>query len=181
MRTFTAKFLSLHQESINFIMKEVYTVFIPVKPFVAQWLKFHFGDPVKFPDFSLENQDLKRFSLNKKEYKRLGIKEREHNGGVMVVLPQSKSKDPEYYHYLGRRGEDAIVDSCERIFRRNMFCELGDETMRGCNLNVAIKAWCEKHGIDEQYCNTIKQRYYRIRDSYQDCGIDLRKKSKSMK
>lgn len=160
-------------------MKKVYTVYIPVKPFVAQWLKFHFGDPVKFPDFSLENQDLRRFSLSKHEYQKLKIKETEHNGGVLVVLPQSKSKDPATYHYLGKRGEEAVVDSIERLFRRNMFCELGDETMRGCNLNIAIRAFCEKHGIEEQYSNTIKQRYYRIRDSYQKCGIDLRKKTKT--
>lgn len=160
-------------------MKKIWTVYIPVKPFVAQWLKFHYGDPVRFPDLSLENQDLRRFTLNKHEYDRLGIKRSEHNGGVLVVLPQSKHKDPETYHYLGKRGEEAVIDSIERIFKQNMFCELGDETMRGCNLNIAIKAWCEKHGIDEQYSNTIKQRYYRIRDCYQQCGIDLRKKTKS--
>ena len=44
---------------------------------------------------------------------------------------------------------------------------------------TAIYAWCEKHGIDIDYADTIRQRYYRIRDQYTKKGIDLMKKTKS--
>lgn len=160
---------------INFNMA-VTTAKIPVKKFVGQWLMFHFGNPVRFPDYSLENMDLRRFSLSKHEYQKLGIVEDENEFTVDVVIPKSKHKPPTVYHYYGKQGRAVINDSIERLFRQNMFAELGDRIMRGHDLNVAILAWCEKHGIDTAYSNTIKQRYYRIRDTYQKQGIDLRKK-----
>lgn len=46
---------------------------------------------------------------------------------------------------------------------------------------TAIYAWCEKHGIDIDYADTIRQRYYRIREQYAKKGIDLMKKKKSKK
>ena len=38
-----------------------FVVYLKVKPLIAQWLAFHYGTPVRFPDQSAENACIRRF------------------------------------------------------------------------------------------------------------------------
>lgn len=82
---------------------------------------------------------------------------------------------------MSPRGKNAIVQCCELLFNRNLWVELGDMSAIGCKTMTAIYAWCEKHGIDVEYAYTIRQRWYRLRDSYTKKGIDLMKKDRNRK
>ncbi|MBS1438245.1 MAG: hypothetical protein HP007_10830 [Bacteroides sp.] len=50
---------------------------------------------------------------------------------------------------------------------------MSDLTKRDCGLNKTIAAWCEMHGIDDDYSETVRQKYYRMRTSYSRRGIFL--------
>ena len=43
---------------------------------------------------------------------------------------------------------------------------------------TAIYAWCEQHGIAIDYADTIRQRWYRLRNAYIKNNIDLTEKNR---
>lgn len=79
---------------------------------------------------------------------------------------------------MSPRGKIAVEECCEYLFKRNLWNELGDMSDIGCNLMTAIYAYCEEHGIDIIYADTVRQRYYRVRDQYSKKGINLMKKKR---
>lgn len=97
---------------------------------------------------------------------------------IAIMIPDSKQKDPQYFNYLGAHGQKSVVECIEDTFKLNMWRELNDLSDVGCSVMNAIYSWCEMHGISIDYADTIRQRYYRIRDSYVKKGVDLRKRRK---
>ena len=96
-------------------------------------------------------------------------------GLTPIVIPESKAKDPTIYNYLGPRAKEAVIESIEDLFRRNMWAELGDmmANEQSVGVNKIVAAWCEMHGIDDDYIETIRQKFYRIRKAYTNKGINL--------
>lgn len=153
-----------------------YCIYIKLKPFVAQFLTHSLGNPVEFPAQSPENSTIHYFIDRLPEEKQ---PDSYQSDLTAIAIPDSKTKPAASFNYLGPRGKNAIVECCEHLFNRNMWNELGDMSDLGCKTMTAIYAWCEKHGIDCDYADTIRQRYYRIRDSYTKRGIDLMKKKRN--
>lgn len=152
-----------------------YTIYIKLKPFVAQFLTHSLGNPVSFPPMSIENSTIHHFIDRLPKDKTPDVAA---DGLTAIYIPDSKTKSPEYFNYLSPRGKQAVVECCEHLFNTCMWSELGDMSTIGCKTMTAIYAWCEKHGIDIDYAYTIRQRYYRIRDNYNKKGIDLMKKTR---
>ena len=90
-----------------------------------------------------------------------------------IVIPDSKAKPPQYYNYLGKKAKAAVKETIEDLFRTNLWNEMSDLTRRDCGLNKTIAAWCEMHGIDDDYSETVRQKYYRMRTNYSRRGIFL--------
>jgi len=155
-----------------------FCVYIKLKPFVRQWLVNSLGDPVVFPSQSIENSTIHSFVIKLPEGRQPDVASPET---TRIAIPDSASKPAQYYNYLTPRGKLAVEECCEHLFKKCMWNELGDMSDLGCNMMTAIYAWCEKHGIDINYADTIRQRYYRMRDQYAKKGIDLMKKTKSKK
>lgn len=153
-----------------------FCVYIELKPFVRQWLINALGNPVVFPSQSVENSTIHNFVIKLPKDK---IPDIATETATAIAIPDSASKPAEYYNYLTPRGKMAVAECCEHLFKKNLWCELGDMSDIGCNLMSAIYAWCEMHGIDIDYADTIRQRYYRMREQYARKGIDLRKKTKT--
>jgi hypothetical protein len=150
-----------------------FVTYIPLEPFVRQWLTNSFGDPVVFPAQSIENATIRRFTV-----KQPNTPEKKSDKDIAIAIPDSKAKDPMIYNHLGQHGKMAVAECIEDTFRRNMWAELNDLSDVGCSVMKAIYSWCEMHGIDIEYAWTIRQRYYRLRDSYKKNGIDLRKRKR---
>lgn len=89
------------------------------------------------------------------------------------VIPDSKAKDPAIFNYLGPRAKEAVTEAIEDLFRRSLWAELGDMFDGSVGLNKTIAAWCELHGIDDDYVETVRQKFYRIRKSYNKKGVFL--------
>lgn len=154
-----------------------FLVYVKVKPFVRQWLTYHFGNPVEFPAQSVENATIRRF-LGKQprgEQPQTAAAEEE----VAIRIPDSKQKPVITYNYLGTHAKAAVVECIEDNFRRQMWTDLGDLHDCGCSLLKAINAWCENNGISIEYDYTIKMRYQRMRNSYLKNGVDFRLKTRN--
>ena len=155
-----------------------FCVYIPLEPFVKQWLVNKYGEPVKFQAQSIENYTIQTFVIKKPANVEPDVAE---EGTVSVAIPDSIHKPAKFFNHLTPRGKKAVKQNIEHLFNLNLWNELGDMSSLGCKTMTAIYAWCENHGIDVEYCDTIRQRYYRIRNSYTKKRIDLMKKKRSRK
>ena len=151
-----------------------FVVYLHLEPFVKQWLIHSYGDPVRFPAQSVENSTIRRFTVKQPD-----VIVPHEESDVAICIPDSKSKDPMIYNHLLTHGKKAVVECIEDNFKLNMWRELNDLSDVGCKIMTAIYSWCEIHGIEIEYADTIRQRYYRIRDSYNKKGIDMRKHRKT--
>lgn len=152
-----------------------YVVYLRLQPFVAQWLRHHYGSPVRFQSHSVENSTILQFTQKLPP----GMQpDTAAEGLTPVCIPDNEKKDPATYNYLSPKGKEAVEDCIERTFRLMMWNELNDMSGVGCSVLGAIDAWCEMHGISIEYDRTILQRYYRLRNSYVRKGIDLRRKAR---
>lgn len=144
--------------------------YLRLEPYLRQWLVHSLGDPVVFPAQSNENAVIRRFLRKRPEDIR---PELAADGLTAICIPDSKAKPPQYYNYLGKKAKVAVKETIEDLFRANLWNEISDLTRRNCGLNKTIAAWCEMHGIDDDYSETVRQKYYRMRDSYNKKGIFL--------
>lgn len=144
--------------------------YLRLEPYLRQWLVHSLGDPVVFPAQSNENVVIRRFLRKRPEDIR---PELAADGLTAICIPDSKAKPPQYYNYLGKKAKAAVKETIEDLFRTNLWNEISDLTRRNCGLNKTIAAWCEMHGIDDDYSETVRQKYYRMRDSYNKKGIFL--------
>lgn len=147
-----------------------FVVYIKFEKYLSQWLVHALGTPVRFPSQSNENAVIRRFLQKLPEDREPELM---FDGATPVVIPDSKAKDPSIYNYLGPRAKEAVIEAVEDLFRRNMWSELGDLNDCGVGLNKMIAAWCEMHGIEDDYVETVRQKYYRIRKAYNEKGLFL--------
>ena len=97
-----------------------FVVYLKVKPLIAQWLAFHYGTPVRFPDQSAENACIRRFLTRQPG----GIPKMQGEGEVAVCIPDSKQKPVITYNHLGIHARAALVDCIEDSFRLQLWHDL---------------------------------------------------------
>ncbi len=151
-----------------------FVIYVHFEPFVKQWLVNSYGNPVEFPSQSVENATIRRFTVKQPD-----VVVPHEEDDLAIFIPDSKAKDPMIYNHLTKHGKKAVIECVEDNFKLNMWSELGTLSDTKCKIMTCIYTWCEMHGIDIDYADTIRQRYYRIRDSYLKKGIDMRKHTKS--
>lgn len=148
-----------------------FVFYIKLEKYLTQWLTHSLGDPVRFPAQSNENAIIRRFLQRVPEGQKPELKV---DDLTSIVIPDSKAKDPAVFNFLGPRAKDAVVEAIEDLFRRNLWAELGDMSVeQSIGVNKMVAAWCEMHGIDDDYVETVRQKYYRMRNAYTKNGIFL--------
>lgn len=151
-----------------------FVVYLKLKPFIVQWLTFHYGTPVRFPDQSAENACIRRF-LTRQPTSMPAVCQ---PGEIAIYIPDSKQKPVVTYNHLGSHARAAVADCIEDTFRLQLWHDLnGYETMH-CPLLKAVRAWCQNNGISIDYEDTVKMRFQRMRNAYLKSGIDLRRSSR---
>ena len=147
-----------------------FVFYIKLEKYLSQWLINALGNPVRFPAQSNENSVIRRFLQKLPD----GAQpEMPFEGATAIIIPDSKAKDPAIFNYLGPRAKEAVTEAIEDLFRRNMWAELDGLFDGTVGLNKTIAAWCELHGIDDDYVETVRQKYYRMRNSYNKRGVFL--------
>lgn len=159
---------------VNCVMSK-FVVYIELKPFIAQWAVHHFGCPIEFPPQSVGNARIIAILRKRPEGAAPDIG---HEGLTPVCIPYSKQKDPESWNYVTPSGKRFIAEYVEALFKDNLYMEFKEMCTENSKLQTAAYTWCEMHGIDISYADTIRQRFYRERERLLSCGVDLRKRSR---
>ena len=151
-------------------------LYIPLERYLHEWVTTHLGDPVVFPHKSNENAIIRAFIMKLPD----GMAP-EINDGTMtaIAIPDSKAKPPaEGYTYMTPKGKEAIREAIKDLFKRHLWNDIDPIVHQNVGVNTLISAWCEMNGIDLDRAETVRQCYYRMRDSYSKRGINLRSTTK---
>lgn len=146
-------------------------IYINVEPYLAEWIKHSFGDPVVMPKDSPESRLLKLF-LDKQPAD-VPI-DRPSDFNVAIRIPWYKEKDSRTYFYLAPRAKAMIAECYETMFISNLWLELGSGHNLNCSLTTLVYAWLERHGINDEHWETVRQKYYRLRKRYaKECNLKI--------
>jgi hypothetical protein len=147
-------------------------IYIKLEQYLREWLTHSLGDPVCFPPGSNENAVIRAFiqPLPAGEAPSMG------GGGcgeTAICIPDSKAKPACRYNHMGERGKRAVREAILDLFVRNLWSELRPIDSVNIGVNTRIAAWCELHGIGLERVETVRQKYYRIRNAYSKRGVCL--------
>lgn len=156
-----------------------FVIYLKLKPFLRQYLIHHYGNPVRFDDHSVTNSRI--VSVLQRLPPMYTREEPEGPDTVAVCIPYSKQKDPVCWNYVSERGRKFIVEHIEAVFLDNLWKEMSEMCGDDTKLQSAAFAWCEMHGIDLDYADTIRMRFYREKIRFLNHGIDLRSKKRKRK
>lgn len=152
-------------------MKDI-QVYVKVERYIKEWLEFHLGNPVRFPERSYENELLHRHLAKRP----CGLPpEKREDNMVAIVITDCDHSRPEYYNYLGQRGQRAIVSAIDALFRLDLWSGCAPLLHSTTELNRGIDRWCADNGISLDAREAVRQKFYRIRKSYLERGIVLGK------
>lgn len=155
-------------------MKDI-TCRILIDRYLAQWLHHHFGNPVRFPNRSYEHEVLIR-SLSPTP--RRPVRETEECGNrllvpVDIVIPDNRTRQPEYYSHLSTYGRRVMLDALNGLFRMALWSACSRYLLSRDSLNEAVEQWCRENGISVENREGVRQKLYRMRKQYQKIGINL--------
>ena len=150
-----------------------FIVYIKVEKYIKQWLEHSLGNPVRFPPHSYENEMLRR-SLQKRTWNAPPVLHTDADS-VAIVIPDTRHRKPEFYNYLGLEAQRQVVSAIDGLFRLALWSDCAPLIHSKQELNAGIDNWCKEHGIELDYREAVRQKFYRIRKSYQIKGIILGK------
>lgn len=147
-----------------------FVIYIKLEKYLSEWLTHSLGCPVRFPNGSNENSVIRAFTQHPPEGE---LPETASEGMTPIYIPDSKAKPPESYNYMTDSGKKAVREAIMDLFTRNLWNELRPIDSINIGVNTRIAAWCEMHGIGLDRVETVRQKYYRIREAYKKRGINL--------
>ena len=152
------------------------TFTLQMEQYMRQWLIHSLGEPVAFPPQSYENSIILRYISKRTEAScPAGGHRSDSLPSVEVIIPDSNEKPSEFYHHMGRRGCRALVAAIDNLFRLDLWSACAPQIHSRVELNSFIDEWCERHGIDLDFREAVRQKFYRMRKSYREKGIILGK------
>ena len=147
-----------------------FCIYIKLEKYLAEWLTHSLGNPVVFPTGSNENAVIRCFISKLPEGKSPDVATEDTTA---ICIPDSKAKPASSYNYMGEKGKKAVHEAILDLFIRSLCNDLSRIENSNIGINTRIAAWCEMHGIGLDRIETVRQRYYRIRDAYSKKGINL--------
>ena len=147
-----------------------FVIYIKLEKYLSEWLTHSLGCPVRFPNGSNENAVIRAFIQKTPEDE---IPEKASDDATPIYIPDSKAKPPESYNYMTESGKKAVREAIMDLFTRNLWNELRPIDNINIGVNTRVAAWCEMHGIGLDRVETVRQKYYRIREAYKKRGINL--------
>jgi hypothetical protein len=152
-------------------MKDI-TVHIKVERYIKEWLTFHLGNPVRFPERSYENEVIHRH-LSRRPM--TVLPELPGEDMVAIVITDCRYRKPEHYNYLGRDGQRAVASAINGLFKIQLWAECFPLMYAKGELNKGIDKWCADNGISLDAREAVRQKFYRLRKLYLQKGIVLHK------
>ncbi len=154
-----------------------FVFYVALKPFIRQWAVHHFGEPITFPPQSAGNARIVAVLLRRPKD---ALPDMPAPDLTPVAIPYSKQKDPEAWNYVTPSGRRFVAEYIEALFQDNLYGEFKEMCDDGkAKLQTAAYTWCEMHGINIDYADTIRQRFYRERERLLAHGVDLRRRNRT--
>mgnify|MGYP001035953499 CR=1 FL=1 len=147
-----------------------FVLYLEVKPFLRQWLTYHYGDPVRFPLCCRQNIEIVK-SLTRLAPGRTPAMPT--HSTVAIVIPDNKQRPPAVYNQLSRAGEIHLRKVIDDLFSDNFLSEMRRYRRDGLSVLDSVYTYCKAHHIDIDHANTLRQRDYRERKLHAKCGVDL--------
>ena len=148
-----------------------YVFYVHLEKYLAEWLTHSLGNPVVFPTASNENAVIRAFLQKTPDNE---TPQRPEDGDIAIAIPDSKAKPADTYNFMSESGKKAVREAVLDLFTRNLWNDMRCLENSPIGVNTRISAWCEMHGISLDGVETVRQRFYRIRDAYTKKGINLR-------
>ena len=155
-----------------------FCIYLTVPPYLKEYLNFHFGDPVVFSSALPMNKVIKLYIARPPKGKEVEFPDDDQ---IAVAIPDQPRKPAEYFNYLSDSAKQALLESIQHTFDVNLYNDIVLSLSNGVKLMTSIRAWCESHGISIDSDNTIKQKFYRVRDALAKQGIELMRETKIKK
>ena len=152
-------------------MKDI-QVHIKVERYIKEWLTFHLGNPVRFPERSYENEVIHRHLIRRPSTVPF---EKPNEDTIAIVITDCRYRKPEHYNYLGRGGQRAVASAINALFKIQLWAECMPLMHAKGELNKGIDKWCADNGISLDAREAVRQKFYRLRKLYLDKGIVLHK------
>lgn len=143
-----------------------FTVYITPPTYLEQWLRHEFWDEetqrVILPRGSAPRAVLISVLRATPE----GYKSGPSEGTLPISVPTIKKLNPATFCYLPDSGKTAVISTCKKIFKANLFEELHSLFAHDVQITDIIYCFMDKHGIErtEKNWETIRQMYKRMRD-----------------
>lgn len=152
---------------------------VGINSMVAEWLRFHFGDPVRFPRRSVENAAL-RMAVERHAHParvRFGMVPGADSPArgeqlVRVVVPGAPFRNGGGWVCLSRHGARAWRERINDLFNLALWSDaLRFLLVSRGDLNACLDRWRADNGISPLHSEAVRQRFYRMRRVYDGCGI----------
>lgn len=148
----------------------VYTVFLTLEPYLAQWLCHQHGGeyPIRIKRGSAEADLLELFLKKQPTDPDYRPQLKPLPGQVEIVLPYFKHKDIRTYNYLPPRGEICLHACIRNRFKVALWKDLHTVGNVVKRTDITISEWMAEHGItdDDTNWNTIAKILQRKRAIY---------------
>lgn len=159
----------------KFVSKPVeimYTVFITLEPYLAQWLIHQTGGQqlIRMKKGSVENAVLQLLVTKPPKDKDWRPQLKPEPGQVEIVLPYNHFKNIRYNFYLPKKAELLL----HQILRNRFKVQLWNDLHKVSNVNKQkdgiISKWMEDHGIEDndKNWNTIAKILQRTKKIYKN-------------
>lgn len=140
-----------------------YLVHINVPKYVADFVNFHFGNPVQLDKYSIESRILKTYLAKQPD---LCALDDPTAFNLHIRIPYFKEKDPRTYFYLSPSSKKVLAAVLENLFEINMWIELLPTLKTNVATSDVVYAYLERHGIDFEQHEAVRQKFYRLRKKY---------------
>lgn len=157
------------------------TTHILVEPYLQEWAYHRFGHPVKLPRTSAENLLLTRILQKPPTTTEKTPSHQGREGRRLVPLhiriPDNPLHRPEYYNHLSRRSAARLRHSLEDLFRLHLWSSCRHLVHSRGRLLRGLDEWCRAQGIHLDHREGVRQKFYRMRRSYEASGIIIGRKN----
>jgi hypothetical protein len=120
-------------------------------PYLADFIKDRYGDPVKLERDSPEARIVRKYLKKLPQGKQPDTGE---GANLTIVIPWFKEIDRRTYNYIGQSAKDLLIDSFNQMLEKSMLDEIRtvENYFSGSIANL-IYAWMEKHNIEDNQTN----------------------------
>ena len=144
-------------------------VYLKLDGYTRDWLINRFGDPVRFPARSYENEILARYIVSLRHI--CGPKV-EKEGKIAIVVPAIHGKPWESHNHFTRDGKKCLKAAVKNLFELDLLGSVMPRLAEG-DIYKFINDFCRSRGISHESRPAVIKRFYRIRREYQKNGINL--------